>query len=504
MKKITRIAALLAAGALLFGAVGCSSGGGSDEEGTGQNGGNGGGNGGGSGGGGGSEGDDKTSTWEFSDLQGVAADIKVVSAEVAAGTVADAAAIAAVTTDSLTAFPTHSASGNSLDKFYILEDVEYPATEGDKTMTILAKADGTNYNFHNKYYGLYTASGITVDHSKGTLEIKGDALSIADVQGPFSVTVVSTVNGSSDKNDRYAYIKTGTTLADAIAAQPVKKAEASKASGDTLTYTYDGTDKLTVIIGAGGSGSIRVFDVKVTEDESAGGDQQGGGDNSGNTGDSGNTGSGNENQGGGDNSGNTGNTGNGNENQGGGNNESGDQGGEGGGEDGGEEEEPEADYSIYTEDFASVDFTTLSENKSFIAAAATAPVQIESTDFYAISGASGKVITLEKKGSIMSLCTNGTGGEGLNAVYFTAKKGKALVTVSYQNGNTGRYVKVCNAGMDTATPSDSLLTSGTGASNVKTRNIEIEVADNDTKIYLGSASNGIYITAISVKYQAEE
>ena len=252
MKKLSRIAALLAAGALLFGAIGCSSGS--------------------SGGGGGEDPkekeDAKTSTWEFSDLQGVAANIKVTGEELI-GTV-DAAAINAATKSSLTAFPTHSASGDMLEKFYILDDVEYPATEGDKTMTILARpGDGTDYNFHNRYYGLYTASSINVDHSKGTLEIKGDALSIADVQGPFSVTVVSTVNGSSDRNDRYAFIKTGTTLATAIAGSPVKQAEASKASGDKLTYTYEGTDKLTVVIGAGGSGSIRVFDVEVTEYESA-------------------------------------------------------------------------------------------------------------------------------------------------------------------------------------------------------------------------------------------
>ena len=252
VKKLSRIAALLAAGALLFGAIGCSSGS--------------------SGGGGGEDPkgkeDAKTSTWEFSDLQGVAADIKVVEAEIT--DTADAAAINAATKESLTAFPTHSASGDSLDKFYILEDVEYRATEGDKTMTILAKTgDGTTYNFHNKYYGAYTSTSINVDHSKGALEIKGDALSIADVQGPFSVTVVSTVNGSSDKSDRYAFIKTGTTLATAIAGSPVKQAEASKASGDKLTYTYEGTDKLTVVIGAGGSGSIRVFDVEVTEYESA-------------------------------------------------------------------------------------------------------------------------------------------------------------------------------------------------------------------------------------------
>ena len=57
MKKITRIAALLAATAMLFGAVGCSSGGGSDEESAGQGGTGGTG---GTGGSGGGEGDGDT------------------------------------------------------------------------------------------------------------------------------------------------------------------------------------------------------------------------------------------------------------------------------------------------------------------------------------------------------------------------------------------------------------------------------------------------------------
>ena len=247
MKKLSRIAALLAASAMLFGFAACSdsdSGNPSPEE---KN----------------EELDSSSvSKWEFGDLQGKAAKISKADAEISDSP--NATAVEALT-EKLEAFPTHTETTEKLQYFYILEDVTYPATSGDKSMTILSKSDGSNYNFHNTYFGNYTSSSITETHSAGCLEIKGDALSIADVQGPFVVTIVTTNNGSGDKTDRYAYIKTGATLAAAIDAEPVEKASGAHGAGDTLKYTYSGTDKQTVVIGCGGGKSIRIFDVSVTE-----------------------------------------------------------------------------------------------------------------------------------------------------------------------------------------------------------------------------------------------
>lgn len=251
MKKLSRIAALFAASAMLFGAVSCSDGSssGSDpiDDGKGE---------------GGTSA--WASSWNFESLQGVAANIKYGSAQVADNAIAGVEAL----TDSLTAFPTHSASGDKLSYFYCLSDVEYPATSGDLKMTILSKTSDTAYSFHNAYFGKYTATSLTgiSGHTAGCLEICGDALSVAEVQGPFKVTILSSANGSSDKADRGAYIKVGVDLATAKASEAVKSSSTAAGAGDKMTYSYAGTDKVTVVIGCSGGKSIRVFDVKIEAD----------------------------------------------------------------------------------------------------------------------------------------------------------------------------------------------------------------------------------------------
>ena len=304
MKKITRIAALLAAGALLFGAVGCSSGGGSDEEGTGGGGSGGGGSGsGGGGGGGGSEGDDTSATIKYLQLTNTSNSSNVTpdwSATVSDTSVVTATNLVWTLVDGLTHKQWDIKVGNNSVAEAMLEE----QTEGTGTENGLASVsfDITAV----KALKLKTISAITSS-------------------GKTPTGITCWINGEA--------VAQGVQYSDA-ASKAFKLSDASLddyevAAGDTVTIkiTSDKTSKATAdtkidfgqisltVEAAGTTGGIQ------------GGGQQGGGDNSGNTG------SENESQGGGDNSGDSGNTGNGNENQG-GNNESGDQGGEDGGEEG--------------------------------------------------------------------------------------------------------------------------------------------------------------------------
>ena len=288
------------------------------------------------------------------------------------------------------------------------------------------------------------------------------------------------------------------------------------AAGDTVTIkiTCDktgdtsGTDSST---GKVGFGQISLaVEAAGTTGGIQGGGQQGGGDNTGNTGNTGdntgntgdNTGNTGDNSGNtGDNSGNTGNdsgnTGNGNENQGGGNNESGDQGGGGNGD--GEEEEPE-EVPPTVGVKLDADFTKFSA-ATVCAEGSTVPVRLGDTDFFAVSGSSGKAITLEKKNNSMALVFSGGGGVEKSAVFFYAKKGTATVTVTYYNGNEGRYVKVLNAGMDTTEATDDEKTDKNNTP--KTREINITIDEDLTPVYIGSASSGIYVASIKVEYTDE-
>ena len=159
-----------------------------------------------------------------------------------------------------------------------------------------------------------------------------------------------------------------------------------------------------------------------------------------------------------------------------------------------------ADY----ETFAEIDFTAVLTASEILAEAKSdKPVQIKDTQCYVIFGSDGSAITgntQTPKGGSKVPCLNfgGTGAIKKNALYFTAKQGKALITVSYFSGSAGRYVKVLNADMDKTVADDEKTTSD---KEIKTRAIAIEVDSDDTEIYLGSASSGIYVTAIKVEYE---
>ena len=129
----------------------------------------------------------------------------------------------------------------------------------------------------------------------------------------------------------------------------------------------------------------------------------------------------------------------------------------------------------------------------------TVPVRLGDTDFFAVSGSSGKTIELKKQDNSMALNFSGAGDIGKSAVFFYAKEGTATVTVTYYQSNADRYVKVLNEGMDTAEVTADEKTTTDKAR--KTRTINITVDKDLTPVYIGSATNGIYVASIKVEYQ---
>ena len=458
MKKLQNIAAIFAAGALLLGAASCSHDGGASLAALGA---------GSSGGGGG--GGDATATIKF--LSGITGGSKTAAAE--------------------DGFFKGTKEG---DLDITVSDIELQLyknngwTKIDASASSTKNATGANIEGVTHIQGQFTnkddaimhestvftgsGTGFEMGRVKITVTTKESAVALKKISGYFASGKSYNAGYVKAGDNDYAQI-TGTTAFSNGKGFKVDSFEVNQkipANSTKDVYILLGKNA-TAAASTGATIDVAevVYEFAATESDGDTGTPGGGGSNTGSGGD-GDTGS------------------------------SGGAGGDGGAG-GGEDEEPEADYSAYTEAFASVDFKTLSTQDPLVEAGSADPVQIGSTEFYAISGTSGGAITLKTQKDIMSLCTSGGGAVDKNAVYFEAKKGEALVTVSYHQA-ANRYVKVLNTGMDTVAPPSSLQTTASG--EVKTRNIEIEVPANNTKIYLGSANSGIYITAISVKYKAEE
>ena len=217
MKKITRIAALLAATALLFGAIGCDDGGsgggnGGDSDDDGNN----------------NNGDAVTYVWDFA-------------------------------TPDLVALATETSTDeNTSGKPKIPAESYYESTPAGLTLTLPAggvfnKIDATTSS--NKVSGIGASKG-AIEPSKGSdLTVK--------VKGPF--TAVMLCGANSDKTDRYAYIKAD---GEEVAA-PSKDNNTLKGSGEALTYAYEGTDEVTLAFGVS-SGYVRIYDIKITTENGDG------------------------------------------------------------------------------------------------------------------------------------------------------------------------------------------------------------------------------------------
>lgn len=248
MKKLRGIVAILAATALIFGTVACSDGGSNNNTPTPTptsdptN---------GSGtsdpvsGGGGSEGGDDSTTgdpvsycWNFQTT--TTTEVKAVDA-----------------------------GGSLAGKYVLSEDYEYASTPSGMILT-MGKGDAANGFVYNKIATdqslgsgtVYYVSGSNTDSTAGAtigaIEPAGDLVTLKNVQGPFTVKAYVQGNSSSDKTDRYAYIK----IDDEEVYAPNKVANTLPALGQVLSYTYEGAKKVNVVLGC--AKYMRIYDVVVT------------------------------------------------------------------------------------------------------------------------------------------------------------------------------------------------------------------------------------------------
>jgi hypothetical protein len=245
MKKLRGIMAILAATALIFGTVACSDGGGNDNN-----------NnktptdqsdpisGGGSGtsdpvsGGGGSEGGDEggsttvdpvTYKWSFNED----------------------------TFDATKFITVQNASG--ADKYGLAEDYEYASTPSGMVMTLKAAAGGADhYNLVDKTKTIGSSTVYYGTATVGCIEPNGDLVVLKNVQGPFTVKAYVQCNSSSNKTDRYGYIKIGD---EEFADASYKASTTLPAEGQVLTATYASSDKVDVVIGC--AKIMRIYDVVV-------------------------------------------------------------------------------------------------------------------------------------------------------------------------------------------------------------------------------------------------
>ena len=257
MKKLRGIMAILAATALIFGTVACSDGGGNDNNNnksptdqsdptTG---------GGGSGtsdpttGGGGSEGGDEGGSttvdpvsycWNFQTT--TIAEVKAVAID----------------------------DGTYKGKYVLSEDYEYASTPSGMILT-MGKGDVDSGFVYNKIATdqtlgsstVYYVNGSNTDSTSGAtigaIEPAGELVSLKNVQGPFTVKTYVQANGSSNKTDRYGYIKIGD---EEFADASYKASTTLPAEGQILTAKYDSSDKVDVVIGC--AKYMRIYDVVVT------------------------------------------------------------------------------------------------------------------------------------------------------------------------------------------------------------------------------------------------
>ena len=266
MKKLSRIAALLAASAMLFGFAACSDSDSSSSTPTPEN----------------QEKEQEKEpsasdiyAWTFADLKDMTIEGVVPAEKDGWPTTADALASLSVnaTTFAKTADgssgKTYKKSGTvtNLIQFSLKSDVEYPST-GKTGLTMKVNSLDESgvpvpYNAWSDAAASSTQSAIKDVASAGYIEGENDFLTVADVQGPFKVQVVYAANASSDKTDRKAYVKIGSNV-----TYDTQYSSSIPAAGSTLTATYSGTDSVSVAIGGvkttGTRGFVRIYDVKIT------------------------------------------------------------------------------------------------------------------------------------------------------------------------------------------------------------------------------------------------
>ncbi len=161
------------------------------------------------------------------------------------------------------------AGGDYKGKYVLSEDYEYASTPSGMILT-MGKGDAANGFVYNKiatdqtlgsstvYYVNGSNTDSTAGATIGAIEPAGDLVSLKNVQGPFTVKAYVQGNSSSDKTDRYAYIK----IAGEEVYAPNKGTNTLPALGQVLKYTYSGTDRVDVVIGC--AKYMRIYDIILT------------------------------------------------------------------------------------------------------------------------------------------------------------------------------------------------------------------------------------------------
>ncbi|MDE6705058.1 MAG: bacterial Ig-like domain-containing protein [Treponemataceae bacterium] len=118
--------------------------------------------------------------------------------------------------------------------------------------------------------GMSASNASDIGASTGAIEPHESADISVKVRGPFTAVMLCGSNSSTAKADRYAYIKVN---GEEVAAPG--KANTSLALGEALSYTYTGTDEVTVAFGVSAN-YIRIYDIKITTENGDGTDKTAG------------------------------------------------------------------------------------------------------------------------------------------------------------------------------------------------------------------------------------
>ena len=165
------------------------------------------------------------------------------------------------------------ASGDFSGKLYLAADKTISQTSNSVgvDLTLYKCSDPTSSTAENVYNkadattAIGSGTSIYSDYKAGLLNIGSvepngtKPIGIENIQGPFTITAYVGANSSSDKTDRYAHIMIGS---EEVCA-PNKAANKLSASCEKLTYSYTGTDKVNVYIGGSGL-YVRVYNVTLT------------------------------------------------------------------------------------------------------------------------------------------------------------------------------------------------------------------------------------------------
>ena len=199
-------------------------------------------------------------TWTFADLANVPCQA-VANDEKDVWKCATAEELAATEANAKSFVPT---SRTSSFQFMLKEDVAYSSTgKTGLTMTLKSLDENGLPVRYGKWDGNKTEPSRTAikKSSAGCIQGGKEFLEIAEVQGPFTISITYASNANSDRTDRSLLLKIG----DKEYPDP-KYSSSLPAVGTVFTQKYTGTDKVNVVIGSKASGEnsfVRIYEVVI-------------------------------------------------------------------------------------------------------------------------------------------------------------------------------------------------------------------------------------------------